>query len=109
VEYPAFEDGPDRGSETSAKHNLTPGKYPKEHMQYLKYGESFKSITLLRCSAQVHIAEVSGQNIGPTFMPLKIGPAICPETSARNYHYSLCNNTEERSSQLCDISLGLLI
>jgi hypothetical protein len=22
------------GSETSAKHNLTPGKYPKEHIQY---------------------------------------------------------------------------
>jgi hypothetical protein len=24
------------GSETSAKHNLTPGKYPKEHIQYNK-------------------------------------------------------------------------
>jgi hypothetical protein len=23
------------GSETSAKHNLTPGKYPKEHIQFL--------------------------------------------------------------------------
>ena len=22
----------------------------------------------------------------------------CPETSVRNYHYSLCNNPEERSS-----------
>jgi hypothetical protein len=25
------------GSETSAKHNLTPGKYPKEHIQYSKH------------------------------------------------------------------------
>jgi hypothetical protein len=31
------------GSETSANHNLTPGKYPKEHIQYAKHGESLKS------------------------------------------------------------------
>jgi len=30
--------------------------------------------------------------------PLKMGPKSCPESSARNYHYSLRNNTEERSS-----------
>jgi hypothetical protein len=30
------------GSETSVNHNLTPGKYPKEHIQYSKHGESFK-------------------------------------------------------------------
>jgi len=30
--------------------------------------------------------------------PLKMGPIGCPETSVRNYHYSLRNNTEERSS-----------
>jgi len=29
--------------------------------------------------------------------PLKMGPS-CPETSVRNYHYSLCNNPEECSS-----------
>jgi len=28
--------------------------------------------------------------------PLKMGPIGCLETSARNYHYSLCNNAEER-------------
>jgi hypothetical protein len=28
------------GSETSAKHKLTPEKYPKEHTQYSKHGES---------------------------------------------------------------------
>jgi hypothetical protein len=31
------------GSETSANHNLTPGKYPKEYTQYAKHGESLKS------------------------------------------------------------------
>jgi hypothetical protein len=31
------------GSETSAKHNLTPGKYPKEHTQDSEHGENFKS------------------------------------------------------------------
>jgi hypothetical protein len=31
------------GSETSANHNLTPGKYPKENIQYSKHGESLKS------------------------------------------------------------------
>jgi hypothetical protein len=30
------------GSETSANHNLTPGKYPKERIEYSKYGESIK-------------------------------------------------------------------
>jgi hypothetical protein len=27
-----------------------------------------------------------------------MGPTGCPETSARNYHYSLHNNPEERNS-----------
>jgi len=31
------------GSETSANHNRTPGKYPKEYTQYSKHGESLKS------------------------------------------------------------------
>src|SRR5215468_2922200 len=31
------------GSETSANHDMTPGKYPKEHIQYSKHGESLKS------------------------------------------------------------------
>ena len=32
-----------QGSETSANHNLTPGKYPKEYIQYSNHGESLKS------------------------------------------------------------------
>jgi hypothetical protein len=31
---------------------------------------------------------------------LKMGPLGCPETSVRNYHYSLRNNPEQRSSHL---------
>jgi hypothetical protein len=30
--------------------------------------------------------------------PLKMGLIVCPETSVRNYHYSLHNNPEEHSS-----------
>jgi hypothetical protein len=50
--FKAFEDGPDRGflkmdltesSETSAKLNLTPGKYPKENIQDSEHGENLKS------------------------------------------------------------------
>jgi len=31
---------------------------------------------------------------------LKMAPIGCPETSVRNYHYSLLNDPEERSSSL---------
>ena len=29
-----------QGSETSANYNLTPGKYPKEYIQYSNHGDS---------------------------------------------------------------------
>jgi hypothetical protein len=32
--------------------------------------------------------------------PLKIGPVGCPETSVRNYHYSMRKNSGNRSSHL---------
>jgi len=31
---------------------------------------------------------------------LKMGPLGCPETSVRNYHYSLRDNVEQRSANL---------
>jgi hypothetical protein len=39
---------------------------------------------------------MSGQRI----IPLKTGPICCPETSVRNYHYSLRDNPKERSPRL---------
>jgi len=33
-------------------------------------------------------------------LPLKMGPISYPETSVRNYHYSLRNKPAERSSQV---------
>ena len=36
-----------QGSETSANYNLTPGKYPKEYIQYSNHGESLKSSIML--------------------------------------------------------------
>ena len=39
-----------------------------------------------------------------------MGPVGCPETSVRNYHYSLCNNPEERISydNILIVTLDLL-
>jgi len=43
IVHPNFEDGTATGSEKSANYNLTPGKYPKENIQYSNHGESLKS------------------------------------------------------------------
>jgi len=48
------------GSETSAYYILTPGKYPKEHIQYSNHGESLKSTNLklfLRLSSCASVGE----------------------------------------------------
>jgi hypothetical protein len=37
-----------------------------------------------------------------------MGPIGCPETSVRNYHYSLRNNPEERSSQMVTVHFPYL-
>jgi hypothetical protein len=55
-----------KGSETSANYNynMTPGKYPKEHIQYSKHGESLKSTRMqsfaLRISAPQHNSSANG-------------------------------------------------
>jgi len=36
--------------------------------------------------------------------PLKMGKIGCPETSVRNYNFSLRNDPEERSSQIQKLS-----
>ena len=33
-------------------------------------------------------------------LPLKLGPIDCPQTTLRNYHYTLSNIQEERSSHV---------
>ena len=68
----------------------------------------------LRSGEWQFLPDVSGQHIGPIFkcqeiqkesriffldfLPLKIGPICCSETSGRNYHYTLRNVPEEGSS-----------
>ena len=53
------------------------------------------------CALLRYYAASSGNSL-PTFRdnPLKMGQVFCPETSVNNYHYSLHNNPEERSSHL---------
>jgi len=47
------------------------------------------------------IPDVSGQPIGPTFKgQMKMGPKGRPETSIRNYCYTLRNITEDRGFPL---------
>jgi hypothetical protein len=41
---------PTEGSETSAKLNLTPGKYPKENIQDSEHGENLKSRMIITAS-----------------------------------------------------------
>ena len=45
----------------------------------------------------------SGNSLS-TFRGKPLGPIGCPETSVRNYHYSLRNNPEEHSSHLVELS-----
>jgi len=42
-------------------------------------------------------------------LPLNMGPIGCPETSVRDYHYSLRNNREERSSSLSSVLFFTLV
>jgi hypothetical protein len=52
------------------------------------------------------VGVISYRRFGTTYRPhceglgqtLKMGPITCPETSVINYHFSMRNNTEERSS-----------
>jgi hypothetical protein len=63
------------GSETSEKHNLTPGKYPKEHIQHSKHGESLKSRILKHLIVYLHTANIRiGDYNKYTHMTYKITP-----------------------------------
>ena len=57
---------------------------------YWRFGTSYRSY-LLRSRTQEAFLN---------FWPHEMGPIRCPETSVRNYHYSLRNNSEERSSRI---------
>jgi len=40
--------------------------------------------------------------------PLTMGPLGYTEASVRNYHYSLCNNPEERSSEVLHLLRSII-
>jgi hypothetical protein len=54
------------GSETSAQHIMTLGKYPKEHLQYSNHGESLKSTNhyLFVIQQQVCFLAIGELNLG---------------------------------------------
>jgi len=45
-------------------------------------------------------SHLQGSRIFFYFLPFKMLPTSCPETSVKNYHHSLRNNSEERSFRL---------
>ena len=53
--------------------------------------------TALFCDVTQHVVIIHYQDFGT---PLKERPIGCPETSVRNYHYTLRESPEERSSRL---------
>jgi hypothetical protein len=58
------------------------------------------SIQLAKSCAIVRYYAASSGDLLPTFRENLSVPIGCPEPSARNYHYSLLNNAEERNSHL---------
>jgi len=59
----------------------------------------------LFCVITQRVVVISYRRFGTTYRSHLQGPfrertVSCPETSAKNYHYSLRNNTEERRSHL---------
>jgi hypothetical protein len=83
--------------------SFTPILTDKKFVSYLR--------TELFCSVLGYYTASSGNSL-PMFrdnlsapssrfkVPLEIGPLSCPETSVRNYYYSLINSPEENSSHL---------
>jgi hypothetical protein len=67
-----------------------------ENCSLLDYytASSFNFLPTFRDNLSISSSRVRGQELDP----LKMGPIGCPETSVRNYHYSLCKKPEECSS-----------
>ena len=61
-----------------------------------------ENCSLLGCCAAYsgYFLPTFRDNVSFPSMLQEMGPIGCPETSVRNYHYSLRNNPEERSYQL---------
>jgi hypothetical protein len=74
------------GSETSAKHNLTPGKHPKEYIQDSEHGEKLKSRTqFIACPLQQWLLQL---HILSSFPLLLFTPAFLSSFSAPFLHHS---------------------
>ena len=52
------------------------------------------------CDAALGIKDFENCALLCYYATSKMGPIGCPETSVRNYHFSLRNNPEERSFRL---------
>jgi hypothetical protein len=92
----------------------------------LKFLTSFYSRTALFCDITQRVVVISCRRFGTSywshlwglrilecwnFRPLKMASIGCPETSVRNYHYSLHNNPKQPGSNLlrCGILKSFLL
>jgi hypothetical protein len=62
---------------------------------------SGKSLPTFRHNLSVRFSGV--KKFKRIYLPLKMGLIGCPETSLRNYHYTLPKNPDERSSLVCGV------
>ena len=64
---------------------------------FLLLPRCLRSSGLLRSAEWEFLTYVSRQPVGPDFLPLKMVPTGCFETSVRNYPSALRNSPDERS------------
>ena len=84
---------------------ITHGRVTKPNgLRTVRISNNYSVFYVILYSALLGYYTANSGNSLPTFrdnisVPSS-GPRVCPETSVRNYHYSLCNSPEERSYHL---------
>ena len=71
--------------------NYLYNRYPRQNYAIVGYNATSRCNSLPTFRNKLSV---------PSSRIIKMGLIRCPETSVRNYHSSLCNNPQERSSHL---------
>ena len=112
--------GPDRMSRNVVNYHSAPCNIAEERRSHLQFrrnslGLHKKYVTYPKLNLWLmgHFSEAS-QEIQEDIsswisLPLKMGPIGCPETSVRNYHYTLRNIPEECRSEKLSCLLNYFI
>ena len=89
-----------QGSEMSANYNLTPGKYPKENIQYSNHGESLKSRIrhLYGEDIALYICRLEKLRIKANY---NLTPGKYPKENIQNYIHEEINSTVNPENVCC--------